>query len=115
MGCGRRWPHTTRCCATRLRRTAASCSSTPADELGIAVPQQLSLVGYDNTYLAGIRHIGLTTVDNASHEVGRRAADALVRRIAAPTRPEVLQLIVPKLQVRESSGPVTRAASASST
>jgi DNA-binding LacI/PurR family transcriptional regulator len=86
-----------------------------ADELGIAVPQQLSLVGYDNTYLAGIRHIGLTTVDNASHEVGRRAADALVRRIAAPTRPEVLQLIVPQLQVRESTGPVTRAASASST
>ena len=30
MACGRRWPPTTRCCAGRSRRTAASCSSTPA-------------------------------------------------------------------------------------
>ena len=29
MGCGRRWPPMTRCCARRSRRTAASCSSTP--------------------------------------------------------------------------------------
>ena len=29
MACGRRWPPMTRCCAGRLRRTAASCSSTP--------------------------------------------------------------------------------------
>ena len=30
MRCGRRWPSTTRCCARRSRRTAGSCSSTPA-------------------------------------------------------------------------------------
>ena len=30
MACGWRWPPMTRCCAPRLRRTAASCSSTPA-------------------------------------------------------------------------------------
>ena len=30
MRCGRRWPPMTRCCAGRSRRTAASCSSTPA-------------------------------------------------------------------------------------
>ena len=29
MGCGRRWPPMTRCCAGRSRRTAAGCSSTP--------------------------------------------------------------------------------------
>ena len=29
MGCGRRWPPMTRCCARRSRRTAAGCSSTP--------------------------------------------------------------------------------------
>jgi DNA-binding LacI/PurR family transcriptional regulator len=83
-----------------------------ADELGIAVPQQLSLVGYDNTYLAGIRHIGLTTVDNASYEVGRQAADALLRRIATPTQPETLELITPRLQIRGSSSPVSSATTA---
>jgi DNA-binding LacI/PurR family transcriptional regulator len=80
-----------------------------ADELGVSVPRELSLVGYDNTYLAGIRHIGLTTVDNASHEVGRHAADALLRRIAAPTQPEVLELIAPHIRIRGSSGPVSAA------
>jgi predicted ATPase len=30
MACGRHWPYTTRCCATRSSRMAASCSSTPA-------------------------------------------------------------------------------------
>jgi DNA-binding LacI/PurR family transcriptional regulator len=49
----------------------------------------------------------LTTVDNASHEVGRRAAEALLVRIAAPTRPEVLELIAPHLEIRGSSGPVS--------
>ncbi len=29
MRCGRRWPPMTRCCAGRLRRTGAGCSSTP--------------------------------------------------------------------------------------
>ena len=30
MACGRRWPHTTRCCAPRSRSTGAGCLSTPA-------------------------------------------------------------------------------------
>jgi integrase len=29
MVCGRPWPPMTRCCALRLRRTGAACSSTP--------------------------------------------------------------------------------------
>ncbi len=77
-----------------------------ADELKVAVPRQLSLVGYDNTHLAGIRHLSLTTVDNASHEVGRRAARALLRRIETPNREAAIELIPPHLQVRGSSGPV---------
>jgi DNA-binding LacI/PurR family transcriptional regulator len=76
-----------------------------ADELGMKVPQQLSLVGYDNTHLAGIRHVSLTTVDNASYDVGRRAAQALLGRIEAPNRAAVMELIAPHLQIRGSTGP----------
>lgn len=76
-----------------------------AAELGLRVPQDVSMVGYDNTSLAQVRHLWLTSVDNASIEVGRRAARALLRRIAAPTLPAAEQLLRPTLRVRGSTGP----------
>lgn len=80
-----------------------------ADELGIKVPEQLSLVGYDNTYLAQLRHLSLTSVDNASYEVGRQAAKALLDRIAEPNRPASIELIQPTLRIRGSSAIATKA------
>ena len=41
-----------------------------AQELGLRVPQDVSMVGYDNTSLAQMRHLWLTSVDNANTEVG---------------------------------------------
>jgi DNA-binding LacI/PurR family transcriptional regulator len=76
-----------------------------AEELGLRVPRDLSLVGYDNTYLARLRHLWLTTVDNASHDVGRRAAQCLLDRIADPTRPSELVLAAPVLEVRGTTAP----------
>lgn len=76
-----------------------------AQELGLLVPQDVSMVGYDNTSLAQVRHLWLTSVDNANIEVGRRAARALVRRMADPTLPSEEQLIRPTLRVRGSTAP----------
>lgn len=76
-----------------------------AQELGLRVPQDVSMVGYDNTSLAQVRHLWLTSVDNANIEVGRRAARALVRRMAEPALPAEEQLIRPTLRVRGSSAP----------
>jgi DNA-binding LacI/PurR family transcriptional regulator len=74
-----------------------------AAELGLRVPQDVSMVGYDNTSLAQVRHLWLTSVDNANIEVGRRAARALLRRIADPTMPAQEQLLRPTLRVRGST------------
>ena len=76
-----------------------------AQELGFSVPHDISLVGYDNTSLAQIRHLWLTSVDNASVEVGQRAARALLLRIVEPAAAATQQLIRPTLQVRGSTGP----------
>jgi DNA-binding LacI/PurR family transcriptional regulator len=76
-----------------------------AEESGLRVPRDLSLVGYDNTYLSRLRHLWLTTVDNASHDVGRRAAQRLLDRIGDPDRPRAVDLTVPFLEVRGSTGP----------
>ncbi|MFJ3669972.1 LacI family DNA-binding transcriptional regulator [Streptomyces sp. NPDC090106] len=76
-----------------------------AEESGLTVPRDLSLVGYDNTYLARLRHLWLTTVDNASHDVGRRAAQHLLDRIETPDRPRAVDLALPALEVRGSTAP----------
>ncbi|MEV0369230.1 LacI family DNA-binding transcriptional regulator [Streptomyces sp. NPDC050636] len=76
-----------------------------AEELGLAVPADLSLVGYDNTYLSRIRHLWLNSVNNASHEVGRRAARCLLDRMERPEAPSGHQLVAPELEVRGSTAP----------
>jgi DNA-binding LacI/PurR family transcriptional regulator len=64
------------------------------------------MVGYDNTSLPQPRHLWLTSEDTATIEVGRRAARALVRRMADPARPATEQLLRPTLRVRGSTAPV---------
>ncbi|MDX2524844.1 LacI family DNA-binding transcriptional regulator [Streptomyces europaeiscabiei] len=76
-----------------------------AEESGLQVPRDLSLVGYDNTYLSRLRHLWLTTVDNASHDVGRRAAQHLLDRITDPARPSETVLATPTLEVRGTTAP----------
>ncbi|TBO54694.1 LacI family transcriptional regulator [Streptomyces kasugaensis] len=76
-----------------------------AEELGLAVPADLSLVGYDNTYLSRIRHLWLNSVNNASHEVGRRAARCLLDRMERPDGPAARQLVAPELEIRGSTAP----------
>jgi DNA-binding LacI/PurR family transcriptional regulator len=96
---------TVRLLSTRERPTAVfafndiACvgALSAAEELGLQVPRDLSLVGYDNTYLSRLRHLWLTTVDNGSHDVGRRAAQCLLDRIADPTRPADLVITTASL------------------
>ena len=42
--------------------------------MNIDVPGRLSLVGYDNSYLARLRSIWITSVDSAGVEAGSRPA-----------------------------------------
>jgi LacI family transcriptional regulator len=58
-------------------RMAAGVLSVAA-ALRIHVPQELSVVGFDNSYLASVLTPALTTVDRPLIEVGRRAGEWLV-------------------------------------
>ncbi|WP_062642865.1 LacI family DNA-binding transcriptional regulator [Streptomyces maremycinicus] len=71
-----------------------------AGELGLRVPHDLSVVGYDNTGISRLRHVWLTTVDGAGHEVGRRAARCLLDRLEGPVGAGRLHLAPPVLEVR---------------
>jgi DNA-binding LacI/PurR family transcriptional regulator len=78
---------------------------TAASELGLRVPEDLSLVGYDNTHLAAIHHISLTTVDQPRRAMGRSAAALLSDRIGDPGKVARLRQVTPKLVIRRSTGP----------
>src|SRR6202022_1363122 len=70
----------------------------------IRIPDDLALVGYDETPWATLSSISLTTVIQPVYELGSTAAQRLFQRLKAPTiqtRQEIL--LTPTLAVRDSS------------
>jgi DNA-binding LacI/PurR family transcriptional regulator len=74
-----------------------------AGDLGLAVPRDLSLAGYDDTPAARLRAVGLTSVDNASREAGRVAARLLGEAIAGASNGPESILLEPQLRARSST------------
>jgi DNA-binding LacI/PurR family transcriptional regulator len=72
-------------------------------DAGMAVPGEISVVGYDNTPFAALRQIGLSTIDQDAAAIGAVAADALLARIERPDRRARRVVIAPTLVVRETS------------
>jgi LacI family transcriptional regulator len=64
------------------------------------VPEDVALVGYNDTPLAAEMLIPLTTVRSPMHQMGRRGIE-LLRQVLAGERPESERL-PPVLVVRES-------------
>lgn len=78
-----------------------------ADEAGLVVPTDLSLVGYDNTNLAALSHLSLTSIDPHSEGIGQLAARRILARISAGAdaaeEPGQRDLIAPNLVARTSA------------
>lgn len=76
---------------------------------GIAVPQRMSVAGFDDIELAAEVSPPLTTIHIPTADIGRRAAERLLARLAGKRVARVEEVPV-ELVVRESTGAAPRSA-----
>lgn len=77
------------------------------DELsirGLNVPGDVSVTGFDNSWIAQVEAVGLTTIDPAPLEQARIALDLAIERIGRTRSRRVTRIVAPQLVVRSSTG-----------
>lgn len=75
-----------------------------AAEVGRRVPEDLSVVGFDDIELASYTIPSLTTISQPKSQIGRTAVKLLIERIADKSRPVQRVLLSTSLIQRRSSG-----------
>ena len=76
-----------------------------AAERHIRVPEQLSVIGFDDVQMSRYVYPALTTVGQSILQLGETAAQVLLRRIATPQQAVEQLIVAPNIVLRESTGP----------
>ena len=74
-----------------------------AKELGLQIPQDLSVAGYDNSRICNLGQLSLTSVDQSAHLLGEKSAQLLLERIGG-RQGDVNFIVPPRLVARGSTG-----------
>ncbi|HEX9934237.1 MAG TPA: LacI family DNA-binding transcriptional regulator [bacterium] len=73
-------------------------------EMNIRVPDEISIIGNDDIYYAKIYPVPLTTIRAPQYEIGRRAAELLIRNIESSTLLPIEKVVLETdFIIRESS------------
>ena len=73
-----------------------------ADEAGIRIPEDLSVLGFDNISYADLPKIELSTIEQPKEAMAARAVDELISRIRGKTG-DPLQLVLPPKLIKRKS------------
>ncbi|MFC5651914.1 LacI family DNA-binding transcriptional regulator [Paenibacillus solisilvae] len=80
----------------------AFCVMNTLRELGVSIPEQISVTGFDNSE-EGMQYVpSLSSVDVPKQAMGKRAVEMLLRRINHPNRPIEKTLLYGEFIVRNS-------------
>ena len=77
------------------------------EDAGFVVPDAMSIVGYDNTSLAAMQHMSLSTINQPRDEIGRLAVKFLLERLKDERARSVHHVIAPTLVTRRTSSGLT--------
>jgi len=80
----------------------ASGAMTYARELGLALPEQLSIIGFDNIIFSKHIHPKLSTIDNPIFEMGHMTAKLVLRDVYKKKDLLIKHFFEPKLIARDS-------------
>jgi LacI family transcriptional regulator len=75
-----------------------------ASELGVGVPRDLAVIGFDDIEVAGLIQPSLTTVRQEMHAIGQAAAEGLAGMIDDPDARPAKRIVPTRLVVRSSCG-----------
>lgn len=100
----------------RERPTALFCGSdeialgalAALKDLGIRVPDQVSVVGFDNIAESGYTDPPLTTVNQPLRQIGERAAEILIGAVTGGDKQTRQEVIATNLVERSSVGPAPK-------
>lgn len=76
--------------------------------LGLSVPEDVSIVGFDDIHLAVFANPSLTTVVQPKHKMGVTAAKILLQRLKEPNKPPERYVLKTNLLVRDSTTAVPK-------
>jgi DNA-binding LacI/PurR family transcriptional regulator len=76
-----------------------------ARERGISVPEQLSVIGFDDYPAASLTFPALTTIHHPLRSIGARATQLLIERVEGTPITELRHIFTPELVVRDTTAP----------
>ena len=80
-----------------------------ANRAGLRIPEDLSVLGYDNITWPDGRYFGLSTIEQPASQIGRAAVEIMIRSwLAGSNEPESIRLAPGPLIQRESLAPVPK-------
>jgi DNA-binding LacI/PurR family transcriptional regulator len=102
---------------SRRRRPTAVCAANDQSAIGLLdqllragvdVPGDIAVAGYDDSMLARLAHIDMTTVSQEPRQQAERAVRAVVERLDENRHERVHVLLEPRLVVRHTTVPQLR-------